>query len=437
MRDGQLAVLGEGDAVRLSWRRPPARLLLLAGVSAQRADRALRSVRDEQRGGNHASGARLPERAHGRDHPDGIGWMSDAARDSSGAIEQTIGGRTRDLGGFEVRRVLPALPRQRVGPFIFFDHMGPVDVSARPGHGRAPAPAHRARDGDLPVRGRDPASRQPRLAPADPAGRRELDDARGAASSIPSARRRHTPRHGGACTACNVGGAADGAARRRSRASSTTPWRRCRWCDVAGATLRVIAGSAFGATAPRGDALADAVCRRQLAPGARVAVDGEHEERAVYVVEGAVECAGQRLRARRDAGAAPGRRRVAVVGRSRRAPCSRRRAAARAERHIWWNFVSSSGSVSRREARLARGPLPQGTRRRDRVHPAAARVHRSSTRSGKRQERRERQGPDSESSGSGFFDSPDPGVLGVPGAFPIWTASGSRAHWLQRERPAV
>ncbi|HEY8141835.1 MAG TPA: pirin family protein, partial [Kofleriaceae bacterium] len=44
-----------------------------------------------------------------------------------------IAPRLRDLGGFSVRRVLPA-PRQRmVGPFVFFDHMGPADFA--PGSG--------------------------------------------------------------------------------------------------------------------------------------------------------------------------------------------------------------------------------------------------------------------------------------------------------------
>ena len=56
--------------------------------------------------------------------------MSDgAATDDSGpspSVERVIAGRTRDLGGFLVRRVLPSIGRRMVGPFIFFDHMGPV-----------------------------------------------------------------------------------------------------------------------------------------------------------------------------------------------------------------------------------------------------------------------------------------------------------------------
>ena len=52
-------------------------------------------------------------------------------------IEMVIEQRRRDLGGgFEVGRVLPFAKRRMVGPFIFFDHMGPLDlapgIDARP-----------------------------------------------------------------------------------------------------------------------------------------------------------------------------------------------------------------------------------------------------------------------------------------------------------------
>ncbi|MBD0274891.1 MAG: pirin family protein, partial [Acetobacteraceae bacterium] len=43
------------------------------------------------------------------------------------AIETVIVPRARDLGGFEVRRALPSPRRQMVGPFIFWDQMGPAD----------------------------------------------------------------------------------------------------------------------------------------------------------------------------------------------------------------------------------------------------------------------------------------------------------------------
>ncbi|MDH5255118.1 MAG: pirin family protein, partial [Gammaproteobacteria bacterium] len=49
------------------------------------------------------------------------------------AIDTLIRGRERDLGGFSVLRVLPGGPRQMVGPFIFFDAMGPATFA--PGTG--------------------------------------------------------------------------------------------------------------------------------------------------------------------------------------------------------------------------------------------------------------------------------------------------------------
>ncbi len=43
------------------------------------------------------------------------------------AIEQVIVPRAHDLGGFSVRRALPSIGRKMVGPFIFFDQMGPAE----------------------------------------------------------------------------------------------------------------------------------------------------------------------------------------------------------------------------------------------------------------------------------------------------------------------
>lgn len=48
-------------------------------------------------------------------------------------IEMTISGRARDLGGFSVRRLIPAAKKRLVGPFIFFDHLGPAEFG--PGNG--------------------------------------------------------------------------------------------------------------------------------------------------------------------------------------------------------------------------------------------------------------------------------------------------------------
>src|SRR5687767_2069999 len=54
------------------------------------------------------------------------------------AVEMTIEPRVRSLGELDVRRVLPAAKRRMVGPFVFFDHMGPAVFP--PNHGIAVRP---------------------------------------------------------------------------------------------------------------------------------------------------------------------------------------------------------------------------------------------------------------------------------------------------------
>ncbi|MEE3071430.1 MAG: pirin family protein, partial [Pseudomonadota bacterium] len=49
------------------------------------------------------------------------------------ALETLIIPRARDIGGFEVRRALPSAQRQMVGPFIFFDQVGPAEFGTGAG----------------------------------------------------------------------------------------------------------------------------------------------------------------------------------------------------------------------------------------------------------------------------------------------------------------
>lgn len=56
-------------------------------------------------------------------------------------VEELLRPRDKDLGGgFKVRRLLPAFPRQAVGPFVFFDHMGPVVAEPEANHDVRPHP---------------------------------------------------------------------------------------------------------------------------------------------------------------------------------------------------------------------------------------------------------------------------------------------------------
>ncbi|WP_097459863.1 pirin family protein [Mangrovitalea sediminis] len=75
--------------------------------------------------------------------------MSNLARDveqpcqvteECGAIELLLQPKDRDLGGFSVRRLLPTAKRKMVGPWIFFDHMGPAQFSAGDGINVRPHP---------------------------------------------------------------------------------------------------------------------------------------------------------------------------------------------------------------------------------------------------------------------------------------------------------
>lgn len=57
------------------------------------------------------------------------------------AITHLFKAHDKDLGGgFKVRRLLPAAARQAVGPFIFFDHFGPIDAPADANHAVRPHP---------------------------------------------------------------------------------------------------------------------------------------------------------------------------------------------------------------------------------------------------------------------------------------------------------
>jgi hypothetical protein len=61
-------------------------------------------------------------------------------RDKTGLVETVIVPRARDLGGFEVRRALPSRERQMIGPFIFFDQMGPAEFRSGQGIDVRPHP---------------------------------------------------------------------------------------------------------------------------------------------------------------------------------------------------------------------------------------------------------------------------------------------------------
>jgi redox-sensitive bicupin YhaK (pirin superfamily) len=255
-------------------------------------------------------------------------------------LETVLLPRTHDIGGFEVRRALPAQQRQMVGPFVFFDQMGPgefltgkgVDVRPHPHIGLSTI--NYLFEGE--ILHRDSLGTEQPVAPGDvnwmTAGRGIVHSERTA-----SARRAAPHRLSGIQSWVALPKAQEETAPDFAHHPGTT----LPVIEDGGVRLRIVAGAAWGARAPVAIAselfYADAV----LAPGAQLPLP-EHEERGAWVVEGAVEIAGQRFEAGRmlvfRAGdavsltAGPTGARLLLLG----------GAAMDGPRYLYWNFVSSS-----------------------------------------------------------------------------------------------
>jgi redox-sensitive bicupin YhaK (pirin superfamily) len=254
-------------------------------------------------------------------------------------IDTVIVPRARDIGGFEVRRALPSAQRRMVGPFVFFDQMGPAQLRAGQGIDVRPHPhiglatvtylfkgmiVHRDSLGSLqPIlpgdvnwmtagRGIVHSER------SDVERRKSIDDLFGLQLwvALPQRHEETEPFFD-----------------HHPRASLPV-------VEGEGVVARVIAGSGLGHTAPV-KTLSDLFyIDLTLTLGARFVLKPEHEERAAYVLDGTVEIDGAVFE--------PGRMlvfkpdcdilikaqtpaRVVVLGGE---PMD-------GPRHIWWNFVSS------------------------------------------------------------------------------------------------
>jgi redox-sensitive bicupin YhaK (pirin superfamily) len=258
-------------------------------------------------------------------------------------VSLVIEPRPRDLGGFGVRRALPFAARRTVGPFIFFDHMGPADLA--PGHGIDVRPhPHIALatvtylfEGEI-VHRDSLGSFQP-IRPGDVnwmlAGRGIVHSER----TGDQARRTGGQLHGIQSWVALPRAQESAAPAFHHHPAATIPR-----VERPGADIRVVAGHAYGARSPVGVLSPTLYIAVTLQPGAMLDVDPDHPERAVYVVEGEI-AAGEA-----DSGRRFGAGTMIVL---RPGPASLRALAPTrlvvvggtpldGERHIWWNFVSSS-----------------------------------------------------------------------------------------------
>jgi redox-sensitive bicupin YhaK (pirin superfamily) len=274
-----------------------------------------------------------------------MSWMPDkdpvrGDQASCDALELIIVPRTRDLGGgFEVRRALPHTQRQMVGPFIFFDHFGPVQFIAGEGMDVRPHPhiglATVTYLFDGKVMHRDSEGNTMEIMP----GAMNLMTAgRGIAHSerTPDGERR---------SGQNMFGIQSWIALPQADEETAPSFQHFDAASLpvvedGGVWARVIAGSAFGRTSPVGMLSEWLYAEVVLGPGASAPLDPGHEERAIYVVEGEIEIAGDRFAAPQLLIFRPGDRITArAVSRARLMFLGG--TALEGPRYLWWNFVSS------------------------------------------------------------------------------------------------
>jgi redox-sensitive bicupin YhaK (pirin superfamily) len=264
----------------------------------------------------------------------------DCLHAESSSVELLIDGRPRDLGGFSVRRVLPSAARRLVGPFIFFDHLGPAELPVGEGMDVRPHP-HIALatvtflfEGEIDHR--DSLGSVRTIRPGDVNWMLAGHGIAHSERSGPESRRAGVKLHGIQSWVALPTEREEAEPSFEHHPAASIPKVR-----LEGVTFDVIAGTAYGERSPVSVLSPTLYVHARLEAGARAPVDDEHEERAIYVVEGSVGCDGRSFQAGTMVVLRPGakvmlesseRSRVMLVGGAKLA----------GERHVWWNFVSSS-----------------------------------------------------------------------------------------------
>jgi redox-sensitive bicupin YhaK (pirin superfamily) len=253
----------------------------------------------------------------------------------------TLSGHEKDLGGgFIVRRVLPAAAKRAVGPFIFFDHFGPVTETPGREHDVRPHPHIGLATVTYLFEGaqmhRDSVGSLQRI---EPGAINWMTAGRGIV---------HSERKPDDLLDQNYGihGLQLWAALPREHEEDApsfahTPASAIPQLQVGDATVRVLIGEGFGQRSPVQVFMPTLYLDVQLPAGGVFELPPLYEERAVYAVDHALQVGGTALDARQMAvlsdgeavriTAGPQAARLVVIG---GAPLD-------GPRHMWWNFVSS------------------------------------------------------------------------------------------------
>jgi redox-sensitive bicupin YhaK (pirin superfamily) len=256
-------------------------------------------------------------------------------------VDLLITPRIRDLGeGFTVRRVLPYAKRRHVGPFVFFDHMGPVQFEPGQGLDVRPHPhiglatVTYLFEGE--IMHRDSLGVVQPIRPGDVnwmvAGKGIAHSER----TRPELRQSGAPLHG-----IQSWFALPKAHEETEPTFHHHPASSLPEIEKPGVRLRLIAGKAFGVESPAQTFAPMFYLDAQMNSGATLPLPEGYEEQAVYVAIGEIELDGQmygegtmlvlKPNARPEI-TARGAARLMLLG---GAPLD-------GERHLWWNFVSSS-----------------------------------------------------------------------------------------------
>lgn len=255
------------------------------------------------------------------------------------AIAQVIVPRTVDLGDFAVRRALPSARTRMVGPFIFFDHFGPAEFRAGNGLDVRPHPhiglatVTYLFDGE--IMHRDSLGTAVAIRPGEvnwmTAGRGIVHSER----TRPDRRIDGEPIHG-----LQMWVALPTAKEEMEAGFTHHETAEFPVVSENGKNVRVVVGSLYGAASPVATVHGTIFGDIRLEGGSTLPLDADHEERAIYVIDGTIDISGDKFEPGRLLVFRPGDTititavsdsHFVIVG---GAPMD-------GPRHIWWNFVSS------------------------------------------------------------------------------------------------
>ena len=261
--------------------------------------------------------------------------------DDVDAIETVIIPRARDLGGFEVRRALPAPKRQMVGPFIFFDQMGPAEFVTGTGIDVRPHPHIGLATVTYLYKGK--------IHHRDSLGTDQWIEPGAVNWMVAGHGITHSERTDGEVRANphSLFGIQTWVAMPKDReddpaAFEHAPKDTLPLIDGEGKQLRLILGDAYGERAPVETASEMFYADALLEAGAAIPMPDDHEDRGVYVLEGSITVAGDTFEAGRMMVFRPGDKISLKAGDAGARVMLLGGATLEGPRYIWWNFVASS-----------------------------------------------------------------------------------------------